>query len=349
MSCHDDFEDGELDYGEEDSFDDTSEPEHTHRGRRNSGDNNNEDTFGVDPLMSDPNAGHGVDPGDRALKLLIDSFSEAEGGNSSLTTGSNNNGGSVDKHDSFLESLAAEVKQGPALHSAVAKLVDNHLSRDFRRSGGSNIDITSQTALVVKKFRNYSVPSNLEKIKSCIVNDSVYKAMTPSSKRANGDLQLVEAAVCKSMTAQAMAMQELAELRKSMPKNLSDGFQSVFRRLADSVEFGAFARAKTNESRRDTTLACLNSNYKPLISNTSPENGLLFGQSLETAIRSVETSNKLSQKLTAPTKSFSKPFLGGRGRGRGRSRQHYNPSPRGGHSSLHQPYPHSASRGKSRG
>lgn len=277
---------------------------------------------GVDPsnltsstIVEEITANSGVDPGDSALLDFLGSVNKSD---------SRDTPQPQELHDPFLDILAAEAeaKDGPAILPAVAKLVDNHLVRKFQRGSGGEHDPASQSSMVVDKFKKYPVPCNLSKLKSCRTNDSVFKAMTPMSKRCNGDLHLAESALCKGITAQATAMQELAGLKHKLPKSVSSEFDGVFRHLADAVEFTAFSRAKVNETRRETILSNLNTSYKPLVSNTTPENGLLFGDNLENAMRSVETSNRLAQRLSAAPRSMSRPFLGFRGRSRGRNRPH---------------------------
>ena len=273
-------------------------------------------------------ASTGVDPGDCALDEFLGTFDKSA---PSIQK---------DSQDDFLEKLAAEaeIKDGPDIMPSVTKLINNHLARKFQRGNGGEHDPTSQTSAVVDKFKRYPVPANLAKLKSCRTNDSVFKAMTTTSKRCNGDLHLAESALCKSITAQATALQDLANLKNNLPKSVSTQFDNVFRSLADAVEFSVFSRAKVNETRRENILANLNNNYKHLASNTVPENGLLFGDNLETAMRSVETSNRLAQRLSAP-KPTTRPFLGYRQRARGRNRT----QPQRGH--YHQPHyqPHQQS------
>ena len=53
-------------------------------------------------------------------------------------------------------------------------------------------------------------------------------------------------------------------------------------------------------------LSALNDNYTYLISETKAESGLFFGNNLESAMKSVEQSYKLSKKL-APNAKFAGP------------------------------------------
>lgn len=74
----------------------------------------------------------------------------------------------------------------------------------------------------------------------------------------------------------------MSELKaKISDPTLRVGFNDIFTPLADSVEFGAFARSKVNESRRAQIL-----------------HGLLFGTDMESAMRTVEQTNKLSLRVT---------------------------------------------------
>ena len=223
--------------------------------------------------------------------------------------------------DDFLSSLADSVvdKQGPAVSGPVAKLFSNHLDRNYAKGGQS--DSSSRTVNnLVDKLKAVPVPANLTDLKTCRVNEGVYKAMTPPAKRLNGDLQLVESALCKGLISQASVMDKLVQLKAETPKEFRGKFNDIFSLLADSVEFSTFARFKSNETRRDQILSGLNEDYKFLSSETVAESGLLFGNNLETAMKSVESANRLSKKLVSRAQGQSRAFSAQRGRGRGRSR-----------------------------
>lgn len=239
-----------------------------------------------------------------------------------------------DNHD-IVDTLAAEAmaEKGPILHASVAKLIGNHLSRDFSRTQQGQEDQLSPGSLVFNKLKTYKVPENVSQLIPCRVNDSVAKALPSGAKKVCTELHMVESALCKAMTAQGLAMEKLIMLKNHLPNSTMNEFNEVFRCLADSVEFSAFSRERVNDSRRSRLLSNLNSNYRHLNSTTQASNGLLFGNDLEAAMRSVESTNRLSQKLSASRQSsthYSSSFLE-RGRGRGRQR----PRPR---DHQYQPY-----------
>ena len=82
-------------------------------------------------------------------------------------------------NDQYLSELANQCfeKQGPAVATPVAKLVNNHLARDFSAKLGTSRtnEDSSQSGLVMAKLKNIPVPTNLTELRSCRVND----AMTP--------------------------------------------------------------------------------------------------------------------------------------------------------------------------
>lgn len=267
----------------------------------------------------------GVDPGNSALGEFLESQSEVD----AQSMPHNNT------DDDFLNDLAdlsGANNLGQPVKQPVAKLFTNYLSKDFTGSSIKSVGDLSQTAQIVDKFNKYSTPENIKGLLYCKVNDGVFKAMSPTAKRANADLQLAEAAVCKALTAEATVFDKLSEIKSKITDPiLRSGFNEIFSLLADSVEFCAFTRSKINESRRTQILNSLNENYKHLISETKPENGLLFGNNLENAMKTVEQTNKLSRKL-APSTSYKtsnvRSFLGRhqRGsRGRGMPNSRYNP------------------------
>ena len=210
--------------------------------------------------------------------------------------------------DSFLSHLADSFREqvGPSINAAVANVVNVQLQRSFARPtngrSGNYDELSGQSSLVINKFKKLAVPSNTPELKSCRVNDGVYLAMNSVSKRANGDLHLVETACCKSTISTSLALDRLLDLQKSLGSSkLTSQFNEIFTLLADSVEFSCYARAKTNEVRREQIVASLNDQYKHLVAQTRPEKGWLFGSHLENDIKSVEVAARLSRKLAKPT------------------------------------------------
>jgi hypothetical protein len=235
--------------------------------------------------------------------------------------------------------LAALDKVGQEVHASAAKLVQNHMSRDFRKgangslgeSASSTLD-TSNSLKVIEKMKEYPVPANLTVLKPCRVNESMFKASTPLTKKINSEAQLAEAAVCKAQVVNSLLIESLISMKTHVSPEGRKCLQSVLTLVGNNVEFLALARAKVNESRRECILSAVNPNYKRLGANTSPSDGLLFGKDLEGAMKTVETSNKLAQKLTKQNRSqlSTRGSFLGRGRGRGsnpRGYRKYHPYP----------------------
>jgi hypothetical protein len=236
--------------------------------------------------------------------------------------------------------------EGPPFQENIAKLFKAHLGRDFRKSTRSPLEDRSQAAEVINKMKSFTIPSNVSDLKSCKVDECVFKAMSPSQKRESGQLAYVESALCKTMAAQGFAMSKLAELRKQLSSDQVKTVNEVFKSLAGAVEFATFARARVNDHRREKILMGLNSNYNHLLSTTKAENGLLFGDDLATAMKNVETTNRLANKLSSGNKGNQQSFLGrGPQRGRGRYRGHrgrYYQNPGRTQSQYQQQYHHHA-------
>ena len=184
---------------------------------------------GVDPSDHQTN-NNNADPGAQALGAFIDETQTPDSEDQSQEA----------ENDQFLAELAEQASdtQGPAVAPAVAKLVQNHLSRDFT-SKIWNKD-SSQPGMVlsvqkVHKFINVPVPVNLTGLRSCRVNDGVFQAMTPGSKKANAELHMSESAWCKSLIAPSSALEKLAAIKDKCSKDMRGSFNAVFGLLADSI------------------------------------------------------------------------------------------------------------------
>lgn len=285
---------------------------------------NNEDT--EDESLSQSGTGE-CDPGLAALGEFLT--------NTQTKKASDEDHSSARSDDDFINQLAclAAEKQGPEVHEAVATLVNNNLKRDFSKGNRSFDDDNSQTTLVINKFKKYPTPANVGQTMPCRVNDGVFKAMKPQSKRLNSELHLVEITNCKAINAQIASLEKVLELKSLIKKPELEGkFNEVFTHLANSIEFLCMGRAKTNDIRKEQILGQLNEAYKHLASETRPEMGLLFGDNLEAKMRSVESANRLSKRLS--TSATPNSFLG-RGSARGRGRYRY----RGFNNRNFQPYP----------
>lgn len=100
-------------------------------------------------------------------------------------------------------------------------------------------------------------------------------------------------------------------------------------------------RAKTNEVRRGNILATLNDEYKHLDAETKPQDGFLFGKDLEGAMRSVETTNRLSRKLGSSSSQRNRGVSNNRGNN---SRVHFLGRGQGIRIGRQQPFYHQSNR-----
>ena len=72
-----------------------------------------------------------------------------------------------------------------------------------------------KTNVVIQKFAKLPVPANISGLLSCKVNDCIFKALNPTSKKFNGELHLAEAAVCKLLK-ETQVFEKLADLRSKV-------------------------------------------------------------------------------------------------------------------------------------
>ena len=105
---------------------------------------------------------------------LLNDFLEETSDNEDHSQKGNNNNNNDLESDDFLSELAESVvdKQGPSVAEPVAKLVGNHLARDYSKS--KRVETTSRVNTRVEKIKTISVPANLTEFKTCRVNDGVY-------------------------------------------------------------------------------------------------------------------------------------------------------------------------------
>jgi hypothetical protein len=283
-----------------------------------------EGNYNNDPPSVPRAHGHGsVDPvsADEAMKEMLAGCSTDDNPQISCIT---------DSMDSFINNmLTVSNMEGPPANECVAKFVNNQLARDFSelREGTRMIEGgPSEANKVIEKMKdNLHTPSNIQCLKTCTINACVYKTMTPLAKRCNLHGQLAEQATCKTITAQSKIMSDLLKLKEHIRPEGMNQLQGILKQVGDSVELLAFGRARVNESRRSLILANINSNYRPIGNKTKPEDGLLFGKELAEAMREVEDSNKLAQKLARPeiSNAAGKAHFLGRGRGRFQRRHPY--------------------------
>ena len=234
----------------------------------------------------------------------------------------------TDSLDSLLDSMFSNNDvSGPPVHEHVARFFSNQLARDFSqlKEGFRSLDGgETDSSVVLSKMKDLAPPSNIDELRPCTVNGSVYRAMPPLSKRFNMQGQFAEQGICRTLTTQAKIMEGLLELKDHLKPSGSEKLQDLLKLTGNSVEFLAFSRARVNEGRRSMILANINGGYRSLASKTVPKNGLLFGDDLAGAMREVEDSNRLAKKLVkhdfqTSSGSGAKAHFLGRGRGRGRN------------------------------
>ena len=127
---------------------------------------------------------------------------------------SNNN----KSHDSdgvdMVELLAIQAQElsGPAFSDNVAKLANCLVTKDYKKMLNAPLDETSHGAKAVSKIEDCKIPSNVSELKSCKVNDCVYKVLRTDIKKNSNNLHVVESAICKSITAQGLVLDKLAQM-----------------------------------------------------------------------------------------------------------------------------------------
>lgn len=218
--------------------------------------------------------------------------------------------------DAFFDKLATK-RPGAEFSDPMGKLI-NHHARDFGQPEDKAVSSkdTSQPALVA---------SNLCQLCLCQANVDVLTAMTPSAKIINEDLHLVEAAICNSLSSQALAFDKLMALKEMVPISCRDKFNDIFDLMENSVELSSFGRARVNESRRNQIHLSIKDNYPQLAHETRPENGLLFGNNLEHAMKSVKSPKGPGKKLSGSANESSRFFLGQSQKGSEQSCKGYHP------------------------
>lgn len=148
------------------------------------------------------------------------------------------------------------------------------------------------------KMKNVLVPENANFLSSTKVNDSIYSLIPLRIKRENSEMIKVESAVNKSVIVQAQVMEKILELKQLLPVGQAGIIKTLIKPLADSVEILSFGKCKLNTLRRDAIVKSLNPEFRSLTSSTSPGEGMLFGSSLTDVLKEIETSNKMTARLS---------------------------------------------------
>ena len=178
-------------------------------------------------------------------------------------------------------------KAGPKLHPKIFTIVSGFMG---------NATIHSSTT---DKLKGVMLPEGADFLKPTKVNDTIYPLLPQRLKRENSDLLKVESALTKSTIIQCQVMEKLLEIRNLLPAGQAGGMKSLIKSLADSIEILSFSRSKLNSVRRDCIVGSLNPQFKTLTTATSPGDGLLFGNDLSDVLKEMESSHKMTTRLSS--------------------------------------------------
>jgi hypothetical protein len=149
-----------------------------------------------------------------------------------------------------------------------------------------------------EKLKSVLVPEGAEFLAQSRINNAVYPLLSPSLKRQNSEALKLESAITKSAIIQAEVMQQILEIKKLLPASQAGLVNDSMKQIAKSIEILGFGRIKLNENRRSNIVASLNPGFKRLLTETSPGEGLLFGNSLGDALKEIESANKMTARLS---------------------------------------------------
>ena len=148
------------------------------------------------------------------------------------------------------------------------------------------------------KMKSVLVPEGSDFLGKSRINDSIYSLLNNNLKRDNSEFLKIESAISKSATVQATVIEKLFELKSLIPAGQASKINDIVKDLAKSIEIQGFGRTKLNSLRRETIVKSLNPEFKALLTTTSPGSGLLFGNELTDTLKEIESSNKISARLS---------------------------------------------------
>ena len=138
----------------------------------------------------------------------------------------------------------AQKKVGPPLADSVTKFITC-----YRRFVNGLFDDRSHGAEIVKKMRDVLISDNVPDLKTCKVNDCIFKSRPSAIKKESAKMQVVESALCKGIKGKVMEL--LMGLKKEISASANAKVNKKLQLLNDSsIEFSVFARSRVNDSRR---------------------------------------------------------------------------------------------------
>jgi hypothetical protein len=191
--------------------------------------------------------------------------------------------------EEILQGIDAEEK-GKKVSDKVNKIISSYAQ-------------TSNLERSAEKLKKALLPEGLEFLQQTKVNECVYSLLSNKQKKENAELMKVESAMCKTMGCHAYIMEKIFNLREALPASHSHTVKDLIRDIADCTNFLAFGRRKLNGVRQQMAAAALNPEFRNLADNTTPSEGLLFGNNIADSVKEVESANKLTARLSTAASS----------------------------------------------
>lgn len=155
------------------------------------------------------------------------------------------------------------------------------------------------TKSMTDKLKQVLFPEGADYLKPLRINDAIYNLASSACKKDNTEFLKAESGLVKSVIVQANVISQLLELKAILPATQALSINELIRELAKSTEILGFSRYKLTEIRRESVVKCLNPEFKGMLTTTSPGDGKLFGADLADKLRELESTNKLTARLSA--------------------------------------------------
>jgi len=195
---------------------------------------------------------------------------------------------------------AVEQEQAPVAPLQEGEPILQNLADRVHKYWETNPQNAKSLHLVINKLcETYRTPSNCDRLKTPLINEAIYKSLSPAAKRHDADLAEIQKHLMVATNASIQIAQSVLEADN---KSIMVDSKVLIKHILNTLTVLGAAHGKLNNRRKSGIAPYLDANLRDICNPKHPVTGYLFGDDLPKAIKDAKEVSRLSASIKASDK-----------------------------------------------
>ena len=195
---------------------------------------------------------------------------------------------------------AVEQEQAPLAPLQEVEPILQNLADRVHKYWETNPQNAKSLHLVINKLcETYRTPSNCDRLKTPLINEAIYKSLSPATKRHDADLAEIQKHLMVATNASIQIAQSVLEADN---KSIMVDSKVLIKHILNTLTVLGAAHGKLSNRRKSGIAPYLDANLRDICNPNHPVTGYLFGDDLPKAIKDAKEVSRLSASIKASDK-----------------------------------------------